>query len=435
MAFLRQVALRKCRVLTLPSALFLGAPFQKPTAPGVFPGHWGGPRPRPTMPSLLLLAAALLSSWAQLPAEASSWWSLAMNPVQRPEMFIIGAQPVCSQLPGLSPGQRKLCQLYQEHMAYIGEGAKTGIKECQYQFRQRRWNCSTVDNASVFGRVMQIGKSPPPTLGWLQEPGSPPRPGTESPHKCLGSRETAFTYAVSAAGVVNAISRACREGELSTCGCSRTARPKDLPRDWLWGGCGDNVEYGYRFAKEFVDAREREKNFAKGSEEQGRVLMNLQNNEAGRRPIPPASGRRGLQMPWRLGLLQPQDVLAAAGRVPQGGGPAEGEVRQRGRHAHHPQRQAGAGQQPLQPAHPGGPGLRGPQPGLLPAQRDHGLAGHAGPPMQQDVRGHGRLRAHVLRPWLRPVQERADGALPLQVPLVLLRQVQEVHGDRRPVRL
>lgn len=83
-----------------------------------------------------------------------------MNPVQRPEMFIIGAQPVCSQLPGLSPGQRKLCQLYQEHMAYIGEGAKTGIKECQYQFRQRRWNCSTVDNTSVFGRVMQIGKRP-----------------------------------------------------------------------------------------------------------------------------------------------------------------------------------------------------------------------------------------------------------------------------------
>lgn len=122
----------------------------------------------------------------------------------------------------------------------------------------------------------------------------------EGPHLPLsaGSRETAFTYAVSAAGVVNAISRACREGELSTCGCSRAARPKDLPRDWLWGGCGDNVEYGYRFAKEFVDAREREKNFAKGSEEQGRVLMNLQNNEAGRRvsgpPRPPFAlpGRR-----------------------------------------------------------------------------------------------------------------------------------------------
>uniref|UniRef100_A0A452V1V4 Uncharacterized protein n=1 Tax=Ursus maritimus TaxID=29073 RepID=A0A452V1V4_URSMA len=49
--------------------------------------------------------------------------------------------------------------------------------------------------------------------------------------------------------------------------------------------------------------------------------------------------------------------------------------------------------------------------------------------------GHGRLRAHVLRPRLRPVQDRADGTLPLQVPLVLLRQVQEVHGDRGPVRV
>ncbi|XP_015679225.1 protein Wnt-5b isoform X2 [Protobothrops mucrosquamatus] len=204
----------------------------------------------------LVLRLALLCGYTQLLAEASSWWSLAMNPIQRPEMYIIGAQPVCSQLPGLSPGQRKLCQLYQEHMMYIGEGAKNAIKECQFQFRQRRWNCSTVDNTSVFGRVMSIG-----------------------------SRETAFAYAVSAAGVVNAISRACREGELSTCGCSRTARPKDLPRDWLWGGCGDNVEYGYRFAKEFVDARERERNYAKGSEEQARILMNLQNNEAGRRAV------------------------------------------------------------------------------------------------------------------------------------------------------
>lgn len=80
-----------------------------------------------------------------------------------------------------------------------------------------------------------------------------------------GSRETAFTYAISAAGVVNAVSRACREGELSSCGCSRAARPKDLPRDWLWGGCGDNLNYGYRFSKEFVDAREREKSYPKGS--------------------------------------------------------------------------------------------------------------------------------------------------------------------------
>ncbi|ELW70326.1 Protein Wnt-5a [Tupaia chinensis] len=86
--------------------------------------------------------------------------SLGMNnPVQMSEVYIIGAQPLCSQLAGLSQGQKKLCHLYQDHMQYIGEGAKTGIKECQYQFRHRRWNCSTVDNTSVFGRVMQIGTS------------------------------------------------------------------------------------------------------------------------------------------------------------------------------------------------------------------------------------------------------------------------------------
>ncbi|XP_023666199.1 protein Wnt-5b isoform X2 [Paramormyrops kingsleyae] len=210
-----------------------------------------------TFPGLHLLLVLVLSACSsRLMVDANSWWSLAMNPIQRPEMYIIGAQPLCSQLTGLSQGQRKLCQLYQDHMVYIGEGAKTGIKECQYQFKNRRWNCSTVDNTSVFGRVMQIG-----------------------------SRETAFTYAISAAGVVNAVSRACREGELSTCGCSRTARPRDLPRDWLWGGCGDNVNYGYRFAREFVDAREREKNHPRGSEEHARTLMNLQNNEAGRQAV------------------------------------------------------------------------------------------------------------------------------------------------------
>lgn len=32
-----------------------------------------------------------------------------------------------------------------------------------------------------------------------------------------------------------------------------------------------------------MDAKEREKNYVRGSEEQARMLMNLQNNEAGRR--------------------------------------------------------------------------------------------------------------------------------------------------------
>lgn len=39
----------------------------------------------------------------------------------------------------------------------------------------------------------------------------------------------------------------------------------------------------YRFTQGFVDIREREKKYKRGSKEQGRTLMNMHNNEAGRR--------------------------------------------------------------------------------------------------------------------------------------------------------
>ena len=108
-----------------------------------------------------------------------------------------------------------------------------------------------------------------------------------------------MVHAVSAAGVVHAISRACRDAELSTCGCSRRPQPAVVSalvdgggrrqgdrgsddEDWMWGGCGDNTDYGYRFAQGFVDVREREKNYPRHSAGLARMLMNIHNNEAGR---------------------------------------------------------------------------------------------------------------------------------------------------------
>lgn len=63
-----------------------------------------------------------------------------------------------------------------------------------------------------------------------------------------GSREAAFVQAIKAAGVTHSMARACRDGRLNTCSCSRSGRPKDLRKDWVWGGCGDNMEYGYKYA-------------------------------------------------------------------------------------------------------------------------------------------------------------------------------------------
>lgn len=76
---------------------------------------------------------------------------------RNPQLYMVGAQPLCTQIPGLSPGQAKLCQLYQDHMSSVGRGARAGIAECQWQFRYRRWNCSTVEDSTVFGPVLQIG--------------------------------------------------------------------------------------------------------------------------------------------------------------------------------------------------------------------------------------------------------------------------------------
>ena len=190
----------------------------------------------------------------------------------------------CSELKGLTKGQQQLCHLYKDHIPHIGRGAREGILECQYQFKSSRWNCSTFDSDSVFGPILN-----------------------------RSSKETSFAHAVSAAGVVHAIARACRDGQLSHCGCSRASRPENLQKEWIWGGCGDNIEYGYRFAESFIDLREKEKpanvhltsntgstsdpngtnavqqsnamTKSQVNKEMARKLMNLHNNEVGRRAV------------------------------------------------------------------------------------------------------------------------------------------------------
>jgi len=170
---------------------------------------------------------------------------------------------ICTKINGLSSGQQKLCMLYTDHMLHVGRGARSGIGECQYQFRNRRWNCSTVEDTTVFGPVLSIP-----------------------------SKEAAFAHAVASAGVVHSVSRGCRDGQLASCGCSGANRPGELKSEWIWGGCGDNIQYGYKFAQNFIDIREREGQGRKagqskmqGRQAGGRNLMNLHNNEAGRRAV------------------------------------------------------------------------------------------------------------------------------------------------------
>ncbi|XP_013384141.1 protein Wnt-2b-A isoform X2 [Lingula anatina] len=178
----------------------------------------------------------------------STWWFISQLP-----LHAVGARVICDNIPGLVGKQKKLCRTYPDVMISLGEGAKLGVKECQYQFRNQRWNCSTLDrDASVFGKVMLK----------------------------VGSREAAFVHAISSAGVVHAITRACSKGELLNCACDPTKKGKsrDKKGEFDWGGCSDNVRYGSNFSRFFVDAQEKRVRDA-------RARMNLHNNRAGRKAV------------------------------------------------------------------------------------------------------------------------------------------------------
>ncbi|XP_072281809.1 protein Wnt-2b [Pyxicephalus adspersus] len=176
------------------------------------------------------------------PRVNSSWWYIGA----------LGAHVICDNIPGLVTRQRQLCQKHPDIMQAIGEGAKEWIRECQHQFRHHRWNCSTLDrDHTVFGRVM-----------------------------LRSSREAAFVYAISYAGMVYAITRACSQGELKSCSCDpkKRGRSKDKKGEFDWGGCSDNIDFGIEFAKDFVDFKERRVRDA-------RALMNLHNNRCGRMAV------------------------------------------------------------------------------------------------------------------------------------------------------
>lgn len=59
---------------------------------------------------------------------------------------------------------------------------------------------------------------------------------------------------------------------------ARTAEAKKtLPTegDWEWGGCGDNVNFGFKKSRDFMDAPYRKRSDIK-------TLVKLHNNDAGR---------------------------------------------------------------------------------------------------------------------------------------------------------
>lgn len=102
----------------------------------------------------------------------------------------------------------------------------------------------------------------------------------------VNSREAAFVYAISAAGVAYSVTRACARGELNDCSCDNRVRTRH-PRHWQWGGCSEDIHFGEKFSREWSDGGEEPLKDGNLSGPTGLAgqLMRKHDSEAGRRAV------------------------------------------------------------------------------------------------------------------------------------------------------
>uniref|UniRef100_A0A3P9HEZ3 Protein Wnt n=1 Tax=Oryzias latipes TaxID=8090 RepID=A0A3P9HEZ3_ORYLA len=139
--------------------------------------------------------------------------------------------------PGQAVASNLLMTGPKAHLTYaksVQVGTQIGIEECKHQFAWDRWNCP---DSATQQRGLRLTK------------------------------ETSFVHAISAAGVMFTLTRNCSLGDLENCG----------GRGWLWGGCSDNVDFGERISKLYVDSQE--------TGQDSRAAVNLHNNAAGRQAV------------------------------------------------------------------------------------------------------------------------------------------------------
>ena len=115
-----------------------------------------------------------------------------------------------------------------------------------------------------------------------------------------GFKETAFAYAISAAGMITQVSRACAMGKLMSCGCTAPTFDK-VNRKWLWDGCDNNVHFGERYTKNFLDSKEK-------NSKDSLSRMHMHNNRVGRM-VSGLNHRQIGPLPNRPLSNQPQDKI------------------------------------------------------------------------------------------------------------------------------
>ncbi|KRZ54985.1 Nucleolar protein 58, partial [Trichinella nativa] len=97
-------------------------------------------------------------------------------------------------------------------------GLKEAVRECQFQMKHNRWNCSFGYHSMDYTLLDN-----PPILNF-------------------GYKETSFLVALSSAGAAWSVARACANGQLTSCTCNN--RQHSSQQAWKWGGCSYSIKFG-----------------------------------------------------------------------------------------------------------------------------------------------------------------------------------------------
>ncbi|XP_046859922.1 protein Wnt-2-like [Xenia sp. Carnegie-2017] len=161
------------------------------------------------------------------------------NGSQNKRKILASIRKYCRAMQWFDKRQRHICTKHPEMIRHVKKGVENALEECRRQFKDYRWNCSPLTWNQVFSEEGLLKKR---------------------------SRETAFVQALTAASVMMEISQACaangKKGKPCGCGSQpkskrRSNNSKRKPRDVneFWQGCPHNLQYGFYFAKRFMDPR------------------------------------------------------------------------------------------------------------------------------------------------------------------------------------
>jgi hypothetical protein len=89
-------------------------------------------------------------------------------------------------------------------------------------------------------------------------------------------RETSLLYALSAAALTHVVARACVDGSIRSCPCTREPKHEDRRRIRLWGHCGENFIYARRFTRSFLQLRQSRADSFYGSLVRHNVKVGIQ---------------------------------------------------------------------------------------------------------------------------------------------------------------